>query len=86
MTDKGYNGWAEHKRAVYTRLDNIDETNKTQTATLETQTATLKVIGDSIGDMRTELGIFKTNIKWTILIVTIVIYSIVGAAIRLIAG
>lgn len=76
MTDS--NGWNEHKLAVYTRLDSIDETNKTQTKALE-------VIGESIGDMRGELKVFKTNIRWTVTIVTIIMSSIIGMAIRLIA-
>ena len=77
--DMNNNGWAEHKLHVYGELENIKKENTKQTQTL-------KAITDSIGDMRNELGIFKTNVKWTVTIVTILISSVIGMAIRLIAG
>ena len=57
MGDKDGNGWAEHKRAVYQRFDTIDKTN-------ETQTATLKTIGESIGRLNPELMGKKLCSRW----------------------
>ena len=79
MGDKDNNGWNEHKRAVYQRFDTIDKTNEMQNVKLDDMTK-------AVNNMCVELGKFKTNVKWTVTIVTIVISSIIGTAIRLIAG
>jgi len=73
------NGWNEHKLAIYQRLDTIDITNQKQTEVLEK-------IHNSQNDIKTELKVFKSNMKYVIGIGTAIVTAVYHTAVRLITG